>query len=986
MDKTLQTVRMGDKGIMDNTINLFFRAAADVFITHDGAFNLRPENSYDFYTYFNSFSLKKWRKFTTVEKLFLEIDISGSFYIDLFGHYVDGDGVVQKEVLGKYFFDSYRRQKYTLEFPYDSLSEVVSFLIYVVEDDAKFYGGRYFTETDNERIMPAVSVDISETGDDDLSLRSTRILKQLCSNPEYKGRLFFRDGKKKTQNADYLLHIDPNAYIEDDSIKRICTFLSFLKDEYKDSVLSASVLDINRRNVQFKYYGLTDINPENEAGYETDLNNWDQVILNETDHERKARGLINSFYYCIPSSFLKKTDLPITASAFYDHEKYTENNGYNIVTLNGICAWGQESNVIIPDTQNEEKTEDTDELLSLASKVLLKKDHRKGTVSYDHKEHIQDILFQDDCDTDEFIRLFYRSDDRVHMINNEVFPLKRDKWYDFSTYFNSFSLSKWKKYTHIKRVFLELELSGSVYIELMGHYVDGNGNMHKEWLGNYEFYNDNVQKVIMPFPEDINSDVLAFIIYARDDSFIYGGSYFTDISPQIRKKPHVSLVTTTYKKENFVVKNIELINNQLFTSNKYKEAFDWFIIDNGNTLMKSGVERENIHLIENKNVGGAGGFSCGIMHANNYKKKPTHIVLMDDDVLFSVDSFKRLYTMLSLLRDEYKDHFISGAMLEMEARHIQHEDIGYTTELGEHRPCKPRYDLSVWDSVIRNEEIISHDDRQYAGWWFCCIPATIARNDNLPLPVFIRGDDIEYSHRNKAKFITMNGILIWHQGFTHKFSAALELYQVHRNDLVLNALGRYSSDIDIIKRMKILFREEICKFNYKGASLIADAIEDFMKGPKFLMSLKADRYMKKQQAKDNKLTDITSGIEAMIEYETLYEDKPMTQFQENIYKKTYNGHFLPVTGFKSRIGVIPYGWGNWPGKQYMASVIYAIDDYNHKYVKYEKSFSKFKSLTDRFSRLMSEYYVRRKEISIEYKMHAKEMTGMDFWSEYLRIE
>ena len=36
-----------------------------------------------------------------------------------------------------------------------------------------------------------------------------------------------------------------------------------------------------------------------------------------------------------------------------------------------------------------------------------------------------------------------------------------------------------------------------------------------------------------------------------------------------------------------------------------------------------------------------------------------------------------------------------------------------------------------------------------------------------------RGDDVEFSIANNAKFITMNGICIWHMGFAAKFNMAM---------------------------------------------------------------------------------------------------------------------------------------------------------------------------------------------------------------------
>ena len=107
------------------------------------------------------------------------------------------------------------------------------------------------------------------------------------------------------------------------------------------------------------------------------------------------------------------------------------------------------------------------------------------------------------------------------------------------------------------------------------------------------------------------------------------------------------------------------------------------------------------------------------------------------------------------------------------------------------------------------------------------------KKNGLPLPVFVRGDDVEFSLRNKAKFLTLNGICIWHVGFAGKFNAAMELYQVHRNSFVFQATSGVCKDINFIRRLRILFWKEITRFSYNNAEQILDSVADFMKGPEF---------------------------------------------------------------------------------------------------------------------------------------------------------
>ncbi|MFQ9704642.1 MAG: hypothetical protein ACLR0U_26825 [Enterocloster clostridioformis] len=42
-------------------------------------------------------------------------------------------------------------------------------------------------------------------------------------------------------------------------------------------------------------------------------------------------------------------------------------------------------------------------------------------------------------------------------------------------------------------------------------------------------------------------------------------------------------------------------------------------------------------------------------------------------------------------------------------------------------------------------------DGQYSGWWCCCFSLNVVRSDNMPIPLFIHRDDIEFGLRN-AKY------------------------------------------------------------------------------------------------------------------------------------------------------------------------------------------------------------------------------------------
>ena len=66
--------------------------------------------------------------------------------------------------------------------------------------------------------------------------------------------------------------------------------------------------------------------------------------------------------------------------------------------------------------------------------------------------------------------------------------------------------------------------------------------------------------------------------------------------------------------------------------------------------------------------------------------KATHVLLMDDDVEVLPESFIRTFNLLSLLKEEYAEAFLSGAMMSLEEPNLRTEDLGFFTAKGTFLP------------------------------------------------------------------------------------------------------------------------------------------------------------------------------------------------------------------------------------------------------------------------------------------------------------
>lgn len=473
---------------------------------------------------------------------------------------------------------------------------------------------------------------------------------------------------------------------------------------------------------------------------------------------------------------------------------------------------------------------------------------------------LQNVLFCEDDKLATHWKMFFHGSQPAYDRQNRCIVIGAGQVVDFCTYFNSIALRKWRTYTWADKLILRLRVQGKMEICLTGYEKEDNRYIRRI-VARKKITAEEEKEIRISYP-DKPLELAGFEVHALEHSTIFEGEYGTEV--QADKRNHVSLhlVTTTFKKEEYILPNIELLKKTVLTEKRLEEISDreslaknfWIhVVDNGRTLSPEQIEADHVQLHPNLNTGGAGGFTRGMLESLEHREKPTNVLLMDDDVLVLPESIIRTYHLLRIRRPEYKRHFISGAMLYYEEMERLHEDVGYVNRAGEYGPLKPRINTARIEEVLHREEQKQNPDTAYAGWWYCCIPVEFVRKDNLPLPFFIRGDDVEYSLRNKAEFITMNGVCIWHKGFSNKFNGAMEFYQVHRNSLILQAASGVCRNIDFMDRISKLVRVNLLRFNYDGAEQLLDAVEDYLKGYRFLMKNQGEKLMKEEASKNEKL-------------------------------------------------------------------------------------------------------------------------------------
>lgn len=381
----------------------------------------------------------------------------------------------------------------------------------------------------------------------------------------------------------------------------------------------------------------------------------------------------------------------------------------------------------------------------------------------EHK--LQNIILPMSDDMETKSVLFYRGTRGVLNREERKVDFADNTWIDFTTYLNGCSYSKWKKYTDIEGAKLKLELQGKAEIILVGYSLNVYSPVRKEF-GRYRVDFDTLQTFEAEYP-DSESLIIGFEINAIRNVTVFGGEFFGFYSKE-SNDVILSIGTTTCRKEKYITSNVELIRTEILEDkldSDIGENLYLHVVDNGRTLDAKKMKSWHIDVHPNKNTGGSGGFARGMIESISQTPRATHVLLMDDDVIVLPESIKRTYRLFTLVNEKYKDAIISGAMLYMEEMDLQHEDVGTIKRAGYLQTLKGNLKQDSINSNLINEIPAYGSPYIYAAWWYCGIPVTQIDKNGLPMPFFIRIDDVEYGRRLNTKVMSMNGLCIWHMGF-----------------------------------------------------------------------------------------------------------------------------------------------------------------------------------------------------------------------------
>ncbi len=391
----------------------------------------------------------------------------------------------------------------------------------------------------------------------------------------------------------------------------------------------------------------------------------------------------------------------------------------------------------------------------------------------------------------------------------------------FNQYYHILDVKKWLEFGKISDFGVEIQGTGSVEVTFF-----------------------SIKKPRTPIHSAITDLKTNRLLHLPDTLFFYDQVYFSVsaiTSANITSLLWVAqpegvanvikpvIVICTYQREEYLHRNLRILKNNI------PEGWGLYVVDNGRTIDESSFEQDypDFRLFPNPNTGGSGGFTRGLLEAVNDSADWSHVLFMDDDVVIEPEALFRTDALLSLLKDEYREAFVGGAMFRLEKPTIQQESSarwnGWRIKQNHHL-----LDMSRRRDLARGFSEAKHKN-EYAGWWYCAIPLLPGIEKDLPLQVFLRGDDIEYSLRRASYIITLSGIATWHESFENKENPVVSHYLIIRNSLIVNlskSVPLHRSLLFVVSR----YVNQLRMGNLRNLKLIRYAINEVIFQPASALS------------------------------------------------------------------------------------------------------------------------------------------------------
>jgi galactofuranosylgalactofuranosylrhamnosyl-N-acetylglucosaminyl-diphospho-decaprenol beta-1,5/1,6-galactofuranosyltransferase len=439
---------------------------------------------------------------------------------------------------------------------------------------------------------------------------------------------------------------------------------------------------------------------------------------------------------------------------------------------------------------------------------------------------------------------------RAHAIDRSRLRMRPDTEVSFATYFNAFPAAYWRRWTTLRSVVLQVELSGRAGVQVYRSKSDAAPVLLDSAVTGVGI-GDQSQTLRFELPLTAFEDGgwMWFDVTAEEEPVVLErASWHSPSEPPGGSGPEQSTVAIGIPTFNRPADAVQAL--LALTSDPVLDARVGAVVmvDQGTKKAKDEPgfaeaaarlgDRLAVH--HQGNFGGSGGYAR-VMHEALTTTKAERFVVMDDDVDVEPESILRL---IAFGRWAQTPTIVGGQMLNLQERshlHSMGEVLDRVRLIWEKAP-NTRYDHDFARTpLLQTKQLHRRVDVEFNGWWLCLIPRKVLEDVGLPMPFFIKWDDVELALRaRKAGYPTVGlpGAAIWHMAWADKDDRIdWQSYFHLRNRLIVAALHHDGSRLGLYFHLAKATLFHALTMEYSTLALQLKAVRDFKAGPEGLHEL-----------------------------------------------------------------------------------------------------------------------------------------------------
>lgn len=291
----------------------------------------------------------------------------------------------------------------------------------------------------------------------------------------------------------------------------------------------------------------------------------------------------------------------------------------------------------------------------------------------------------------------------------------------------------------------------------------------------------------------------------------------------------LSLSITTFNRQTYVIPTVKRVLSLVRSLSELQGRVRVLVVDNANNVNFEESPSDDLSVVPNRNLGGAGGFARGLMWLRE-QGWATHVLFMDDDISLETEALVRTVALFAYARDPQM--CVHGAMLSEERQWMQFE-------AGSKYLWRSLYPLRALgqEDDLRDRSLVLRDAKEkrfaYSAWWYTAFPIGITQDN--PLPVFVRGDDVAFGLMHTGRHtVTLNGIAVWHADFHLKNNPSSLFYEMRNFATIDTLVFDRHRWWHLGQRFLALSFRNLFGFRYASAEYMIRGMRAYLAGPQAL--------------------------------------------------------------------------------------------------------------------------------------------------------